>query len=463
MVQQAVAEEVGSRAGRSVRSGRTAGLLIAVVAVVGSVVAGSGSTGSAARTPATEAAPAAGAHAEVQSPATGVVGVALDATGGGSWTATRDGRVTASGDAAGLGSVEGPVASPIVGIAGTPSGAGFWLVAADGGIFSFGDAVFQGSTGSLSLNQPIVGMAATPSGAGYWLVAADGGIFSYGDAGFRGSLAGSGATVTGIAARPGVEGYALATTDGRVERFSSTDAESGEVLAAGVPAGTAHAFMQTDDAGRPARFDPCQPVHYVVNLAGAPPSAASDVAGALARLAAATGLEFVDDGPTREPASADRPPYQPERYGDRWAPLLIAWAPPGGANPGLVGSVVALGGSLAVGTPDGGWAYVTGQVALNQDFAGVYPGGFGSGLTLGETLLHELGHVVGLAHVDDPGEIMFPIMSSREAELGPGDLAGLHELGTAGGCHPAPEPWWLRDAPQNTTSAPAAPMLWIEG
>ena len=61
----------------------------------------------------------------------------------------------------------------------TPDGNGYWLVASDGGIFSYGDAQFQGSAGSLHLNQPIVGMAAMPDGSGYWFTAADGGLFNY--------------------------------------------------------------------------------------------------------------------------------------------------------------------------------------------------------------------------------------------------------------------------------------------
>ena len=76
---------------------------------------------------------------------------------------------------------------PVVGMAATPDGGGYWLVASDGGIFSYGDAVFRGSTGAMKLNQPVVGMSSTPSGNGYWLVASDGGVFSYGDAVFSGS------------------------------------------------------------------------------------------------------------------------------------------------------------------------------------------------------------------------------------------------------------------------------------
>jgi hypothetical protein len=35
------------------------------------------------------------------------------------------------------------------------------LVASDGGIFTFGDAPFEGSMGSVHLNEPIVAMATT--------------------------------------------------------------------------------------------------------------------------------------------------------------------------------------------------------------------------------------------------------------------------------------------------------------
>ncbi len=75
-------------------------------------------------------------------------------------------------------------------MAATPSGNGYWLVAADGGIFSYGDASFEGSTGSIRLNESIDGMAPGPGGGGYWLVAADGGIFNFGSAAFDGSATG---------------------------------------------------------------------------------------------------------------------------------------------------------------------------------------------------------------------------------------------------------------------------------
>ena len=44
-------------------------------------------------------------------------------------------------------------------------------------------------------------------------------------------------------------------------------------------------------------------------------------------------------------------------------------------------------------------------------------------------VLHELGHLVGLLHVDDPGELMHREDVGR-LELGPGDREGLAALGS---------------------------------
>ena len=43
-------------------------------------------------------------------------------------------------------------------------------------------------------------------------------------------------------------------------------------------------------------------------------------------------------------------------------------------------------------------------------------------------VMHELGHVVGLAHVDDPRELMYADNVGQKA-FGPGDLTGLAALG----------------------------------
>ena len=50
-------------------------------------------------------------------------------------------------------------------------------------------------------------------------------------------------------------------------------------------------------------------------------AAAAAVAGA----GAATGLWFVNDGRTAEAASRQRQAFQPDRYSDRWTPVLLVW------------------------------------------------------------------------------------------------------------------------------------------
>ena len=76
-------------------------------------------------------------------------------------------------------------------------------------------------------------------------------------------------------------------------------------------------------------YDPCRPIHYVVRPDGAPPGGAELIRTAVAQVSGATGLQFVDDGPTQEAPSTDREAYQPELYGRRWAPVLIAWSTAG--------------------------------------------------------------------------------------------------------------------------------------
>jgi hypothetical protein len=98
---------------------------------------------------------------------------------------------------------------------------GYWLAATDGGIFSF-NRPFDGSTGSIRLNQPIVGLAPTHDFGGYWLAASDGGVFTFGDAHYFGSLPGElkrTSAVVAIVSNPATSGYYLIKSDGTVWDF----------------------------------------------------------------------------------------------------------------------------------------------------------------------------------------------------------------------------------------------------
>lgn len=193
-----------------------------------------------------------------------------------------------------------------------------------------------------------------------------------------------------------------------------------------------HVFRDTLPGGLPVTYDPCRPVHYVVNPASMPLAGVGLVHEAVQLLSQATGLVFVDDGPTDEPLDEHRPPVVAERYGNRWAPVLIGWSD-AAAYPELAGDVAGVGGSTMV-TPRGPASsrLVSGQVALDSDVFDRL-GRQGAVEQQQAIVLHELAHVVGLGHVDSPTELMFP-STSKQARFGPGDLEGLALLGQ-GVCH----------------------------
>jgi len=184
---------------------------------------------------------------------------------------------------------------------------------------------------------------------------------------------------------------------------------------------------QPDDPSVPVAFDPCRPIHYVVNPAGAPSDGAALIRSAVARVHAATGLQFVDDGATTERPRADRAAYQPERYPGRWAPVLIAWSNDQEYAP-LAGDVAGLGQSVAAESNGGRLAYVSGQVVL--DDRQLSPTHVPGRAEVRAVVLHELGHVVGLDHTSDQRELMFSESQFNVTDYANGDLRGLALLGT---------------------------------
>jgi hypothetical protein len=228
-----------------------------------------------------------------------------------------------------------------------------------------------------------------------------------------------------------------AATVVQVERYraQSYDPLTAVTTAAVAAAGWSPSYV--DKNGRPARWDPCLPIHYVVQTQWMPTGGRDDLAAALARLSKASGLAFVDDGDTDELPSTTRAAYQPARYGKRWAPLLDGWVPADRTDLGLGHGVAGVTIAVAIPGPKGG-SIVTGQVALDADHR--LPAGFGPGATEGEVFLHELAHAVGLGHVLDPTQVMYPQTTNSESQYGAGDRAGLAALGRPAGCHPAPAP-----------------------
>ena len=240
---------------------------------------------------------------------------------------------------------------------------------------------------------------------------------------------------------------------------------------------TDYAFLLANPkTGAPARWNPCEPIRYVVNAEHAPFGAVEDLNLAIAEITKATGITFQSEGATTEKITLNvdladlappmdepqggsttsssststtllgapedpkvyamrvqeifkRPAYQPDRYGkDRWAPLLLTWSLfpeiPEEFRPGLLG--IGAGEPRDIG--GGNSVFVTGIAMFNatatQEFARA-------------TMMHEIGHVMGLAHVASGDELMLGT-ERRQSSFGNGDLEGFRRLGVQAGCLPTP-------------------------
>jgi hypothetical protein len=224
-----------------------------------------------------------------------------------------------------------------------------------------------------------------------------------------------------------------ALLDGSTEvRVPLPPASAGRLLPE-VPVTTTGQFaFMFEDKGEPVRFDPCRAIHYVYNASGQPAGLGSLIQESVDSVSAATGLEFVYDGQTDEVAQFDRRLFQPDRYGEGFAPVIIGWSNEA-TTPDLAGSTTGLGGSNSVTGAYGDQRFLqAGTVVLDTtDIAGLLATTQGRALARA-VIIHEIGHVVGLAHVADPTELMNASNTSLTT-WGPGDLKGLAILG-AGPC-----------------------------
>ena len=180
-----------------------------------------------------------------------------------------------------------------------------------------------------------------------------------------------------------------------------------------------HEFLREVD-GEPVRYDPCAPIHVVVNPRTAIEGSDEMLTQALDSVSAATGLTFVRDGDTDEVPDARRGIVAGSQE-----PVLIAWSDPEEVED-LEGSVAGIGGSVSA---RGGQWFDTGAVTLDgPQLADVLrqPGGWASARGV---VLHELGHLVGLGHVDATEELMQPRGRRGIDDWGPGDREGLAALG----------------------------------
>lgn len=158
---------------------------------------------------------------------------------------------------------------------------------------------------------------------------------------------------------------------------------------------------------RPGTTVACGPLHIAINPHGVAlgEEQRGAVAGAVGEFGALVGRRVIVEDDTRRVA------------GDHVAgdPLLIEFAWPGDA-PSRLGFAHPL-------VVDG--SYAEGWMLLHPAVARAPTG------IVRRLVLHELGHLYGLDHVEDPGELMNPDLTTDD--YGPGDLVGLFAT-HAGGC-----------------------------
>lgn len=175
-------------------------------------------------------------------------------------------------------------------------------------------------------------------------------------------------------------------------------------------------FMAMSGA-TPVHWSTCAPVPYRVNLAGAPPYARAALAAAIGTINRDTGLDFVYAGTTTDVPQ------------DGWAShasgLVVAWATPSTSD--LLGQTSEMAIGSARETYSSPVSYDAGVVVVDAQAASDLGPGLGPD-SLGLLLLHELSHVVGLAHSHDPASYMYPIFNQVPQHVTALDRTHLAEL-----------------------------------
>lgn len=191
-------------------------------------------------------------------------------------------------------------------------------------------------------------------------------------------------------------------------------------------ASKAYRFIaRQDGSSDPVTYDPCAPIHLMVDPRTIVSRGMKLLDQALDEVSEASGLRFVVDGLTKAKAPDDGTVMGPDRT---WLPVTVSWSDPA-ESPKLKGSVAGYAGSSSIERDGHRW-FVTGTVVLDgPQLARILDGRAGRA-GVRSVMMHELAHLVGLDHVDAPGQLMRPNGDESITTWGTGDRTGLAAVGS---------------------------------
>jgi hypothetical protein len=205
-----------------------------------------------------------------------------------------------------------------------------------------------------------------------------------------------------------VVGFVLVVRAGGVSALSGNGADSYTFLA------------HQPGSGSPITYSSCRPIPVEFNLHGVDDQATTRqvLLEAMGEASAASGLTLAHSGDSMRrprPGGATLQGY----------PVLIAFAD-ASEMPTMDGAA-GRGGSSWI--EDGGTRrYVSGQIVLEKAYWNEHLDDWHGEERARAIVMHELGHVLGLGHVDDDRQIM-SASGSGTYEFGAGDRRGLAILG----------------------------------
>jgi hypothetical protein len=195
--------------------------------------------------------------------------------------------------------------------------------------------------------------------------------------------------------------------------------------------GPGYAFASVLDR-RPVRWNPCAPIRWTFNPAGAPRGGFEVLRAAVARVAALSGTTWQYVGPTTtKPTAAVLPRAARPSY----PPVVLGWTDSSsdllrGQARGVLGMTRTAW--FGVQRTDGSKVAAMRAAVVAFDRTDRLP--LRGAVSWHAVALHELGHVMGLAHVGDTRQLMATVLPRSAADLQHGDRLGLLHVGRPAGC-----------------------------